>query len=160
MQVVWAGLCWFNVCIVCLIRVYKHVQSQIGRYILKRNIKFKAVLIEYHSQEWSKTPLYKMYRPICLCNGNLASMGSAPYHLLARCTSLTPERETLIHVFDWLSYTRKIWNTVRLKKALYAESAYTHKDVHIHFFCEETLNAKTSLWLLLHTAHPACATNA
>ena len=75
---------------------------------------------------------------------------------LALRTSLTPGRETPIRVFDWLSYTRKIWNAVRLQKALYAETR-AYKDVRIHFFCHATLNAKASLWLLLHTAHPACA---
>ena len=56
----------------------------------------------------------------------------------------------------WLaSYTRKIRNAVRLQKALYAETC-AYKDVRIHVFCHATLNAKASLWLLLHTAHPAC----
>ena len=40
-----------------------------------------------------------------------------------------------------------------LQKALYAETR-AYKDVRIH---HATLNAKASLWLLLHTAHPACA---
>ena len=70
---------------------------------------------------------------------------------LAPRTSLTPGRETPIRVFDWLSYTRKIWNAVRLQKALYAETR-VYKDVSIH---HAVLNAKASLWLLWHTAHPA-----
>ena len=57
---------------------------------------------------------------------------------LALRTSLTPGRETLIRVFDWLSYTRKIWNAVRLQKALYPETS-AYKDVRIH---HATLNAK------------------
>ena len=92
----------------------------------------------------------------CMPERNLATMGNAPYHPLALRTSLSPGRETPIRVFDWLSYTRKIWNAVRLQKALYAEMC-AYKNVCIHFFCHATLNAKASLWLLLHTAHPACA---
>ena len=95
------------------------------------------------------------HQGIYILTANLATMGSAPYHPLALRTSLTPGRETPIRVFDWLSYTRKIWNAVRLQNALYAEMR-AYKDVRIHFFCHATLNAEASLWLLLHTAHPAC----
>ena len=43
----------------------------------------------------------------------------------------------MIRVFDW----RKLWNAVRLQKALYAETR-VYKDVRIHFFCHATPIAK------------------
>ena len=65
-------------------------------------------------------------------------------------------RSAILWSQTWLAIiyaqnTRKIWNAVCLQKALYAE---TRKDVRIH---HATLNAKASVLLLLHTAHPACA---
>ena len=88
---------------------------------------------------------------------NLATMGSAPYHASSAYISNPWEGNFDPCLLLAIIYCEKCETPCVSKKLCMPKHVCIKMYVFTFFFFHATLNAKASLWLVLHTAHPACA---